>query len=71
MTATAGLIAVIVMVIGGFAGYHVRQAQQANADLKVHKQRIPRFRATRNRSGLISLGVAIAAVLVLRVFLFN
>jgi hypothetical protein len=50
----AGL-AIVVGVIGMFIGWNFRTARGANADLKVHKARIPGFRRVRNRNGLWSL----------------
>ena len=63
------LIALIVLVIGGYAGWHVRHGYGANADLKVHKTRIPNFRRTRNRSWLISALLIAGTLLMLRAVL--
>ena len=41
----------------------------ANSDLKVHKNRIPNFRKTRNRSGLTSLLLVLAVLFLLRVLM--
>jgi hypothetical protein len=49
---SAILVAVVVLLVGGVAGWHARHATGAAADLKVHKNRIPNFRKTRNRSWL-------------------
>jgi len=65
MPASALLVAVIVLVIGGYVGWHIRHAYGANADLKVHKERIPRFRRQRARSSLISLAVVVITLLML------
>jgi hypothetical protein len=66
MGSSAVLVAIVVLVIGGYAGWHFRHGYGANADLKVHKNRIPGFRKTRNRSWLISLGLIVLTLLVLR-----
>ena len=66
MGSTGLLVALIVLVIGGYVGWHVRHAYGANADLKVHKTRIPAFRKVRMRSGLISLGLIVLTVFILR-----
>ncbi len=66
MTPSTLLLALAVLVIGGYAGWHIRHAYGANADLKVHKTRIPGFRKVRNRSWLISAGLVVLTVLVLR-----
>jgi hypothetical protein len=63
------LVVLVVLVVGCWAGWHVRHAYGANSDLKVHKNRIPAFRKTRNRSGLISLGLVVLVLLLLRVLL--
>ena len=66
MASSAILITLVVMVIGGFVGWHLRHAYGANSDLKVHKTRIPNFRKTRNRSWLTSLVLIAITLLILR-----
>ena len=66
MTGTTVLLMIVIMVVGGYVGWHVRHAQGANADLRVHKARIPGFRKVRARSGLISLSLVVLTFLVLR-----
>ena len=66
-SASAILLALVVLVIGGWAGWHVRHGYGANADLKVHKNRIPNFRRVRNRSYLNVILVVVITLLVLRV----
>jgi hypothetical protein len=63
------LIVLVVLVIGGYAGWHFRHGYGANADLKVHKNRIPNFRKTRNRSWLITFALVGLTLLVLRALL--
>jgi uncharacterized iron-regulated membrane protein len=65
----AVLVALVVLVVGGYVGWHLRHAYGANADLKVHKNRIPMFRKTRNRSGLISVLLVLAVLLLLRLLM--
>jgi hypothetical protein len=60
------LFVLIALVIGGYAGWHWRHASGANADLKVHKQRIPAFRQTRNRSWVLSVVLVVLTLLLLR-----
>jgi hypothetical protein len=69
VASSAVLITIVVMVIGGFVGWHLRHAYGANADLKVHKTRIPNFRKTRNRSWLTSLALIAITLLLLRALL--
>jgi hypothetical protein len=59
-TSSAAGLALIVGVIGVFVGRNFRTARGANADLKVHKGRIPGFRRTRNRNGLWSIVLVVA-----------
>jgi len=66
MGATAAGYLVVVLFIGLFAGWHARHAHGANADLKVHKARIPAFRRVRMRSGLLSLALVVLTLLAVR-----
>jgi len=63
------LVALAAMVVGVFVGWHLRHAYGANSDLKVHKARIPNFRKTRNRSGLIIASLVVITLLLLRALL--
>jgi hypothetical protein len=65
----AVLFALFVMAVGGYVGWHLRHAYGANSDLKVHKNRIPNFRKTRNRSGLTSLLLILAVLFLLRILM--
>jgi hypothetical protein len=60
------LVALAVLLIGGYAGWHIRHATGAAGDLKVHKARIPAFRKTRNRSWLTVVVLIGLTLLVLR-----
>ncbi len=46
MGSAAVLVALIVLIVGGYVGWQLRHAYGANSDLKVHKNRIPNFRKT-------------------------
>jgi len=63
--AGAAGLAIIVGVIGIFIGWNFRTARGANADLKVHKARIPGFRRVRNRTGLWSIVLVVLTLLAL------
>jgi hypothetical protein len=63
--AGAAGLAIIVGVIGIFVGWNFRTARGANADLKVHKARIPGFRRARNRTGLWSIVLVVLTLLAL------
>ena len=69
MGSAAVLVALIVLVVGGYVGWQLRHAYGANSDLKVHKARIPNFRKTRNRSWLTSLLLVLAVLLMLRILM--
>ena len=64
MGSAAVLVALIVLVVGGYVGWQLRHAYGANSDLKVHKTRIPNFRKTRNRSWLTSLALIVITLFV-------
>jgi hypothetical protein len=66
MSGSTILMMIVVMIVGGYVGWHVRHAQGANADLKVHKARIPAFRRVRMRSQLITVSLLVITFLVLR-----
>jgi hypothetical protein len=59
-------VALVVLVIGGFVGWHLRHATGAASDLKVHKARIPNFRRTRNGSWLTVIVLVGLTLLILR-----
>ena len=69
MAPSSVFIALVVMVIGGFVGWHLRHASGARSDLKVHKTRIPNFRKTRNQSWFVSLALIVITLLLLRALL--
>ena len=69
MGTSALLVTLAVMVVGVFVGWHLRHASGANSDLKVHKNRIPNFRKTRNRSGLMIAVLVVFTLLILRALL--
>ena len=66
MWSSSLLIIVAVMAVGVFVGWHLRHATGANSDLKAHKTRIPSFRKTRNRSGLMIAALVVFTLLILR-----
>jgi hypothetical protein len=63
---SAFLIILAVLAVGVFVGWHLRHATGANSDLKAHKTRIPNFRKSRNRSGLMIAALVVFALLILR-----
>ena len=69
MGSTAVLVALVVMVVGGYVGWHLRHAWGANADIKVYKTRLPLFRRSRNRSALTSVALLVLTLFILRALL--
>jgi hypothetical protein len=55
-------IAVIVLAIGCLLGWHANRARAAHGDIKTVRSRIPGYRKTRLRSGLIVIGLVIASL---------
>ena len=58
------LIALVVLVVGCFLGWHANRAYFANSDVKATHNRISGYRRTRLRSGLKALGILVVALLV-------
>jgi len=63
---TAVLVALVVLVVGGYVGWRLRHAYGVNSDIKTYKTRLPSFRRARNRSALTSVLVAAITLLLLR-----
>ena len=62
MSAAIG-IAVIVLVVGCFLGWHANRAHAAHGDIKTTHNRISGYRKTRTRSGIIMLVLVIVVLL--------
>jgi len=57
------LYLLIALVVGMVVGWNARTARGANADLKVHRARIPNFKRVRARTGLLSLALLVLTLL--------
>jgi uncharacterized membrane protein len=57
-------VALVVLVVGCLLGWHANRAYFANGDVKTMHNRISGYRRTRLRSGLITVGIAIAVLLI-------
>jgi divalent metal cation (Fe/Co/Zn/Cd) transporter len=57
-------VALVVLVVGCFLGWHANRAYFANGDVKTMHGRISGYRRTRLRSGLIAAGIALAVLLI-------
>jgi hypothetical protein len=66
MAGSALGVVVIVLVIGAVLGWHANRAHAAHGDIKTVRNRIPGYRKTRLRSGLIVIGLTLATLLILR-----
>lgn len=66
MESTAAFYVIVASVIGGYAGWHARRARGMHDDLKTYHTRIPRFRKARTRSSLISVGLVVLLLFLLR-----
>jgi hypothetical protein len=55
-------IAVIVLAVGAALGWHANRAHSAHGDIKTVRRRIPGYRKTRLRSGLIVIALVIASL---------
>jgi divalent metal cation (Fe/Co/Zn/Cd) transporter len=64
MSSVAIGIALIVLVVGCFLGWHANRAHIAHSDIKTTHGRIAGYRKTRLRSGLIAIGFILAALLI-------
>jgi hypothetical protein len=55
----------IVLAVGCVLGWHANRARAAHGDIKAVKGRIPGYRRTRTRSGLIAIGLIIASLAII------
>ena len=69
MTGSALFIALVILVVGGYIGWHLRHASGARSDLKVAKSRIPGFRKARNESWFVAVALIAIMLLLLRALL--
>jgi hypothetical protein len=65
MGSTIAVIALIVLFLGGLAGWHANRAHSAHGDLRATRGRLPGFQQTRFRSSLISIGLIVVALFVI------
>jgi hypothetical protein len=57
-------VALVVLVVGCFLGWHANRAYFANGDVKTTHNRIAGYRRTRLRSGLIAAGTVLVVLLI-------
>jgi hypothetical protein len=63
--AGAAGLAVVVLLVGLYAGWHANQAHSAHGDVKSGKGRVRGGRKTRMRSGAITIATVAVALVVL------
>ncbi len=68
MGAAAG-IALIVLVVGAFMGWHANRAHAAHGDLRTTRRRLTGYRRTRLRSGFFVIAMFVVALFVMRAFI--
>lgn len=66
MGSTVVAYTIIILVVGGYVGWHARQARGAHGDIKTYKGRIPALRKVRLKSAAISGGIVILVLLAVR-----
>jgi hypothetical protein len=70
MTSTAVILVVLFLIVGTYLGWHSNRAYAAHGDIKATKRgRLPGFRRTRMRSGLIALATFIILIFALAALL--
>jgi hypothetical protein len=57
---------IIILVVGGYVGWHARQARGAHGDIKTYKGRIPALRKVRLKSAALAGGIVIVVLLAVR-----
>jgi hypothetical protein len=57
-------VALLVLVVGCILGWHAHRAHAAHDDIRTTHGRIAGYRKTRLRSGLITLGLVLVALLI-------
>ncbi len=63
--AGSALYGVLAIVLGVCIGWWARRAAGAHGDMKVNKARVPTFRRSRNRAGVIVILLVVLGLLVI------
>jgi len=66
MGAAATVLALIVLVVGALMGWHANRAHAAHGDLRTTRRRLPGYRRTRLRSGLLAITMFAIALILIR-----
>ena len=71
MGAAATVLALIVLVVGALMGWHANRAHAAHGDLRTTRRRLPGYRRTRLRSGLLAIAMFAIALILIRDFIHH
>jgi hypothetical protein len=66
MSAAATALALAVLVVGALMGWHANRAHAAHGDLRTTRRRLPGYRKTRLRSGLLTVAMFAVALIIIR-----
>jgi hypothetical protein len=66
MGTVTAVLALVVLALGGLTGWHAKRAHGAHGDLRTTRGRVPGFRQTRLRSGLLSIALLVIALFVIK-----
>ncbi len=66
MGAAATVLALIVLVVGALMGWHANRAHAAHGDLRTTRRRLPGYRRTRLRSGLLAIVLFAVSLILIR-----
>jgi hypothetical protein len=69
MESAAFGLGLIFLIVGCVLGWHANRAHAAHGDVKTTRGRLPGFRRTRLRSGVITIVLAAVVLLVMADFL--
>ena len=64
--AVLALVLMVVLFLGSVIGWHGRRAYGSHGDMKVNKARVPTFRRSRNRAGLLTAALVILGLLIIK-----
>ena len=67
MSSAAIVIGFIVLVVGCVLGWHANRTYAAHGDIRTTKGRITGYRKVRLRSGLMALGLIVAALFLMAI----
>jgi phosphotransferase system glucose/maltose/N-acetylglucosamine-specific IIC component len=66
MKAAATAFVLIILVVGTLIGWHANRAHAAHGDLRTTRKRLPGYRKTRLRSGILAIVMFFVALMMIR-----